>query len=147
MSNRQQLFVPDSVLDTDDLAASVKVLVSENVLVRDGRKLAFFHESFFDYAFARNWLGRNENLVEFLTGAEQELFRRGQVRQVLDHLREQDEERFVEEVEALLIAPSIRYHLKEVVLAVLRGLPDPTPAEWAVVARVLDTRPRSWSSW
>ncbi|BAJ26628.1 MULTISPECIES: ATP-binding protein [Kitasatospora] len=141
MSERQQLFVPDSVLDTDDLAASGRVLVSENVLVRDGRKLAFFHESFFDYAFARDWLRRNDGLVEFLTGAEQELFRRGQLRQVLDHLREQDEERFAEEVEALLTAPGIRYHLKEVVLAVLRGLPDPTAAEWGAVSRVLAGRP------
>ncbi|MFJ5881739.1 hypothetical protein [Kitasatospora cineracea] len=141
MSSRRQLFVPDSVLDPDDLAVSGEVLVSENVLVRDGRKLAFFHESFFDYAFARDWLRRDESLVAFLTGAEQELFRRGQVRQVLDHLRDQDEERFVEEVEALLTAPGIRYHLKEVVLAVLRGLPDPTAAEWGAVARVLNTRP------
>ncbi|MFJ5228790.1 hypothetical protein ACIQBJ_02715 [Kitasatospora sp. NPDC088391] len=141
MSSRQRLFAPVSVLDPDDLSASAKVLVSENVLVRDGDKLAFFHESFFDYAFARDWLRRNESLVEFLTGAEQELFRRGQVRQVLGHLRSQDEERFVEEVEALLTSPDIRYHLKQVALAVLGDLADPTAAEWDAVVRVLEMRP------
>ncbi|MFD9068502.1 NACHT domain-containing protein [Streptomyces lasiicapitis] len=141
MSARQRLSVPLSVLDTDDLSVSRDVLVSEHVCVRDGRQLAFFHESFFDYAFARDWLRRDESLVTFLTGGEQELFRRGQVRQVLDHLRDLDLERFVEEVEALLISPEIRYHLKDVTLAVLRGLEAPTAGEWGAVARVLGTHP------
>ncbi|MEV4926366.1 NACHT domain-containing protein [Streptomyces roseoverticillatus] len=141
MSARQRLYVPYSMLDVDDLAATRDVLVSEHVLVRDGRQLAFYHESFFDYAFAREWLRRDESLVAFLTGGEQELFRRGQVRQVFDHLRDLDPERFAEEVETLLTHPGIRYHLKDVTLAVLRGLEDPTAAEWGAVARVLDTRP------
>ncbi|MEV0258595.1 ATP-binding protein [Streptomyces sp. NPDC050732] len=141
MSARQRLSVPLSVLDADALAESGNVLVSEHVCVRDGRQLAFFHESFFDYAFARDWLRRGETLVAFLTAGEQELFRRGQVRQVLDHLRDQDPERFVEEVQALLTSPEIRYHLKEVVLAVLRDLEAPTAGEWGAVACVLATRP------
>ncbi|MEV7021388.1 hypothetical protein [Kitasatospora sp. NPDC093558] len=141
MSAGQRLSVPHSVLDGDDLVAGGDVLVSEQVLVRDGRQLAFFHESFFDYAFARGWLGREEDLVSFLTGGEQELFRRGQVRQVLDHLRDLDPERFAQEVEALLTGPGIRYHVKDVTLALLRGLESPTAAEWDVIGRVLDTRP------
>ncbi|MGH1552321.1 hypothetical protein ACRAWF_09800 [Streptomyces sp. L7] len=141
MSTRQRLSVPYSVLDTDDLAAGRRALESEHVCVRDGRELAFFHESFFDYAFARDWLRRDESLVSFLTAGEQELFRRGQLRQVLDHLRDLDPERFVAEFEALLTSPEIRHHLKNLTLAVLRGLDAPTAAEWAAVARVLDTRP------
>ncbi len=141
MSARQRLVAPDSVLDADDLVVSADVLVSEHVCVRDGRQLAFFHESFFDYAFARDWLRRDERLVAFLLGGEQELFRRGQTRQVLDHLRDLDPERFTEEVEALLTTPEIRYHLKDVTLAVLRGIQDPAADEWGAVARVLDTRP------
>ncbi|WP_329361974.1 hypothetical protein OG896_02585 [Streptomyces sp. NBC_00669] len=141
MSARQRLSVPYSVLDTDDLAASREILVSEHVCVRDGRKLAFFHESFFDYAFARDWLRRDESLIAFLTSGEQELFRRGQLRQVLDHLRDLDPERFVEEAEQLLTSQEIRYHLKDLTLDVLRGLDAPTASEWGAVMRVLDTRP------
>ncbi|MEE1764524.1 hypothetical protein [Streptomyces sp. SP18BB07] len=141
MSAHQRLSAPYSVLDTDDLAVSRKVLESEHVCVRDGRQLAFFHESFFDYAFARDWLRRDESLVAFLAGGEQELFRRGQLRQVLDHLRELDTDRFAEEIEALLTSPEIRYHLKDLTLAVLRGLDDPTRTEWDAFARVLETRP------
>ncbi|MEV5612401.1 hypothetical protein [Streptomyces sp. NPDC052225] len=141
MSARQRLSVPHTVFDEGDLAVSGDVLVSEHVCVRDGRQLAFFHESFFDYAFARSWIRQGETLTGFLSGGEQELFRRGQVRQVLHHLRELEPERFVEEVEELLTTPEVRYHLKETVLSLLRDLENPTALEWDAVSRVLDTRP------
>jgi hypothetical protein len=53
MSGQQRLYIPGAVLDEDELTVDADVLVSEHVLVRDGQHLAFFHESFFDYAFAR----------------------------------------------------------------------------------------------
>lgn len=91
MSVRQRLAVPVSVLDDRDLAGDADVLASEHVLVRDGQQLAFFHETFFDYVFARRWVGRGQTLVEFLVADEQELFRRAQVRQILTHLRDEDQ--------------------------------------------------------
>ena len=73
MSQRQQLTARISVLDADELATDAEVLASEHVLVQDGRRYAFFHESFFDYAFARLWLDLDQSLVEFLLADEQEL--------------------------------------------------------------------------
>lgn len=141
MSERQRLAVPMTVLDQDDLADDAQVLESEHVLVRDGRQYAFFHEAFFDYAFARRWIERRQTLTEFLLGGEQELFLRGQVRQVLLHLHDDDSDRFIEEAEALLLHPDIRFHIKDVVLATLRALPAPTSAEWGMVKRVIDSGP------
>ncbi|MFD5480741.1 hypothetical protein [Streptomyces hawaiiensis] len=34
-------------------AAKANLLVSEHLLVQDGKEIAFFHEAFFDYSFAR----------------------------------------------------------------------------------------------
>lgn len=141
MSARQRLTVPMTVLDQDDLADDAQVLGSEHILVRDGRNYAFFHESFFDYAFARRWIEQGQTVVEFLIGSEQELFRRGQVRQVLTHLHDDDPGRFIQEAEALLLHPQIRFHVKDVVLALLRALPEPTHDEWAMVKRVIDSAP------
>src|SRR5262249_8401380 len=70
-----------------------------------------------------------------------ELFRRAQVRQVLIHLRADESERFVAEVEGLLGDHAIRFHIKEVVLALLRAVEDPTQPEWQLVERVLEAKP------
>jgi hypothetical protein len=141
MSRTQRLTVSTSCLDDQDLSNDADVLVSEHVLVQEGRRLWFFHESFFDYAFARKWTRRGQTLVQFLTSSEQELFRRAQVRQILTFLREEDPERFITETEALLAEPSIRFHVKDVAIGVLRALPMPTSSEWFMIDRLLNMNP------
>ncbi|WP_436498196.1 hypothetical protein [Actinokineospora sp. HUAS TT18] len=141
ISTRQRLSVSESIFDIGDLSVDADILVSEHVLTRDSDQVAFFHETFFDYVFARGWMAKNESLIDFLAGGEQELFRRAQVRQILNHIREQDPERFTREVESLLTSAKIRFHLKDVVIAILSELADPTSSEWFMIQRVLDTNP------
>lgn len=150
MSTSQSLAIPLAELDEDNLTDDADVLVSEHVLVREGQRLAFFHESFFDYAFARRWIRRGEGLVEFLAAGEQELFRRAQVRQVMAHLRDEDDSRFTHELEAVLLSDEIRFHVKEVVLRLIGSLSEPTTDEWQAVEKILaadtDFEPRVWAS-
>ena len=141
-SERQVLSVPVEILDDGDLIEDAEVLISENVLVSDRGRIAFFHEEFFDYAFARMWVSRKESLVDFLLHDEQALFRRAQVRQILQHLYEREHYRFHAEVEAVLLADNIRFHIKETVLAVLANLVAPTSADAELVLRIASTHPR-----
>lgn len=141
MSERQRLIVRRSVLDQHDLAGDADVLTSEGVLVRDGEQLRFFHQAFFDYAFARQWINDRHSLVEFLCSGEQELFRRSQVQQILIHLRDDEPERYLSEVEAVLTDLAIRFHIKDTVLAYLSSLPDPTTAEWEMMTRLIAAEP------
>ena len=141
-SDRQVLSVPVEMLDDGDLIEDAEVLISENVLVRDRGRIAFFHEEFFDYAFARMWVSREESLVDFLVHDEQALFRRAQVRQILQHLYERDPDRFRVESGALLTSDAIRFHIKETVLAVLANLVAPTSADAELMLRIAATHPR-----
>ena len=147
MSSRQTLSVPDFVLDPDGLANDADVLVSEYILTRDGNRLAFAHEAMFDYAFARAWMTHGVSLIMFFASDTQELFRRGQLRQILTFMRSVEPERFVAEIEALLTSEDIRFHLKDATLGVLGGLSDPTALEAAAVLRIADAvefRGRLW---
>lgn len=140
-SDRQVLSIPLEILDEGDLIEDANLLISEHVLTRDGDRIAFFHESFFDYAFARQWVSRSESLVDFLIRDEQELFRRAQVRQILQHLYELDPDRFHAEAEAVLTADDIRFHIKETVLAVAANLALPTTDDAELMLRVAATHP------
>jgi hypothetical protein len=140
-SDRQVLSIPIELLDEAELVEDANVLVSEHVLARQGARIAFFHEAFFDYAFARQWVSREESLVEFLLRDEQELFRRAQVRQILNHLRDREPERFVDEAGALLASPEVRFHIKEIGLAVLGNLDNPSAEEADLVLRLAATKP------
>ena len=135
MHERQSLFVPESVVDTwpDDVAA----MVSENVLVRENKQVSFFHEGFFDYVFARRFASLPESLSNLLQSDEQHLFRRAQVRQVLMYLRDADPVRYLQNLEELLHRPTIRFHIKQVVLALLSDIPTPREEEWHVVSDMM----------
>lgn len=145
ISERQELAVPISVLGSEDLADDAAILVSEQFLVRDGAKIAFFHEAVFDYAFARQWINRGQSMEVFLTAGEQELFRRGQVRQIMAHLRVVDPSRFIDEVQSLLTSDRVRFHVKDAALSVLANLHAPTTAEAEMLVHVADAAPLSLS--
>ena len=138
MSERESLVAPDYALD--QWPEAVEAMASEAVVqIQDG-EIRFFHESFFDYSFARSFLRTNSDLVRWLESDLQHLFRRSQVRQVLAFLRdrESDRPRYLQTLSALLGHAGIRFHIKKLVLDWLHALPDPTKEEWDIVEGLVD---------
>ena len=129
MSESQQLSVPVDVLD--ELPEEYVVQASsEGVIAVDHHRVAFWHESFFDYCFARTFVRADRSLVSFLVASEQQLFRRAQVRQVLQYLRDADLSRYCRELRTLLLEPRVRWHVKDVAVAVAMSVADPSRQEW-----------------
>ena len=138
MSERESLVAPDYALD--DRLEVIEAMASEAVVqVQDG-EIRFFHESFFDYSFARSFLRTNSDLVRWLESDQQHLFRRSQVRQVLAFLRdrESDRPRYLQALSALLGHSGIRFHIKKLVLDWLHALPDPTKEEWDIAEGLVE---------
>jgi hypothetical protein len=135
-SDSQALSVPVEILDPGDFITDARVLASEQVIAIEDHRVSFFHETFFDFTFARQWLSRQQSMVEFLCAQEQELFRRAQVRQILELLRERDPGRFRAEVEAVLCSAEVRFHIKEIVIAVVANIAAPALEDAELVLRV-----------
>ena len=118
MSRNQSLWAPSDLADEweSDLAA----MVSCNVIVRDRDRLAFFHEVFFDYVFARRYAARRLSVTELLR-TDQDLFRRTQVRQLLAYNRGRGQwDRYLPDLTFLLNDTSVRFHLRSAVLVMAR---------------------------
>ena len=131
MTDRELLFVPESLLD--DHADVTAVLASENILVREGSRVSFFHESFLDYAFARRMEATGDDLATHILSREQSLFVRSQVRQVLLHRRDGAPGDALQDVDAILNGGGIRPHLKAIVISLIGDLDDPTEEEWRLL--------------
>ena len=136
MTTSQQLSVRREVLDgcSQDY---VDQMISEGVITRDGHRIGFGHESFFDYCFARQFVLDSRTLVEFLLQDEQHLFRRAQVRQVLQYLQDDEASRFCAELNGLLENNQIRTHLKDLALAVAANGVKVSTQEWKMWARLI----------
>lgn len=137
-SDNQTLSVPVEILGPGDFIKHARVLASEQVISIDDDRVSFFHETFFDFTFARQWLSRQQSMVEFLGAQEHELFRRAQVRQILELLRERDPDRFRTEVEAVLSSADVRFHIKETVVAVFANVSAPTLEDVELVQRLAE---------
>jgi len=135
MSEEQQLIAPKAIVD--DWPAEVHEMASIGVLAEDGPNLAFFHERFFDYAFARRFVARKDTLRQLLA-RDQFLFRRGQVRQILEYARRTPGKLYRESLDLLLKDKTTRFHLKELVLSWMGTLPDPGETEWEVLRPIIE---------
>lgn len=134
-TREQSLSAP--VIQLDDLASDRAALVSEGVFVQEGTRLSFFHETFFDYAFARRFIAGGKSLPEFLRSGEQHLFLRATVRQILSHERDQDFSAYLDDLHEVLVADNIRFHLKKFIFQWLRDLPNPSLEEWEIVRELI----------
>ena len=114
MNDRQALSVPRGLLPSGD--ADLDRLVSANVLVRQGSRVGYFHEGFFDYVFARRFCETGEPLLELLRSTEQDLFRRSQVRQILAYRRDDDFGAYLKDLSDCLAAPDTRFHIKKLMI-------------------------------
>jgi hypothetical protein len=101
MSERQILSAPREMI-IDEWRETTLAMASESVIVAQGTRFAFFHESFFDYAFVRRYIGRGGSLVDLLEEGDQHLFRRPQVRQFLSYERASGDPNYLLDIEAIL---------------------------------------------
>ncbi len=135
MHQRQTLSAPEAIVD--DWNDDAEAMVSEHVLVfvLDNKRFSFFHEGFFDYAYARRFARDPQSLLDLLASGEQHLFRRAQVRQILLYLRDTDFDRYIADLEEVLSSPGVRFHIKQVIFALLADLAKPKEKEWVVLSR------------
>jgi len=137
MSSKQSQELSVSENTVDDYADDARAMASEHVLAWEGKRIRFFHETFFDYAFARRFAARGYSVLTFLQSGEQHLFQRAQVRQILIHGREADFEQYISDLDTLLKNPDIRFHLKQVIFALLTSLLNPTAEEWRILESLI----------
>ncbi|WP_143063689.1 hypothetical protein [Streptomyces sp. Ag109_O5-10] len=133
MSRNETLTAPTGSLE-DYAQAHVGVLESAGVLVRSSLdRIGFFHETYFDFLFARAFIASGGDVHGFLAESGQHLFRRAQTRQLLEYLLADDNRRqFHRVVIQLLTSQDIRPHLRDVVLTVLQQM-EARAEDWQAV--------------
>ena len=140
MNKSENLFVPEPILADGLRQKAVSAMASENLIVRDGSRVSFFHESFFDYLFARGVAGSGDfNMATYVVNRNQSLFIRSQVRQILLHQREASPQDALRNVNRLLTDERIRPHLKSIVISLLGSLDDPKKEEWETLEPIFDS--------
>ncbi|PRP65867.1 ATP-binding protein [Nonlabens agnitus] len=132
----KQVISIDSLLFEDEYDKEIIYLKSTGI-INQGNKVEFFHQSFFDYAYARNFLKSEKDLVKNLLNRHQGLYVRSKVKQVLNYKRNVDFEDYINDVESLLKHSDIRFHIKLLVMQQLAFQEEPTIEEQDIVEQFI----------
>lgn len=95
---------------------AAEYLKSEGIFLQQGNHVAFFHQTFFEYVYARQLASSGKSLRNSIGKIHQGLFVRNRVKQTLDYLKWKNPSRYIEEINELLISDGIRTHIKTLVL-------------------------------
>lgn len=129
MERSGKLTVPDTAFD--ECQAAMNACCSVGLFVRTGSSIGFPHQSYFDYLVARAAIkesGGDPKSALVWVKEDQSLERRDQLRQMLFLLYEQEPATAMAMCRMLLEDPDVRFHLKHLVLGVLREI-DPIAPE------------------
>lgn len=137
MDTAMRITAPSALLDGNNIGANY--LKSHSIIHEQGRnQIQFFHSSFFDYCYARDFVKRQESLIRSVLEHEQGLFVRPKIKQVMAYLRETDKNRYLKELKEFLTNESLRFHVKLLVINQLAFLEDPEVAEWQIIRRLIE---------
>ncbi len=137
MQNQHQLSAPIGVLDKDMYKQAVVHLLRVNFIRKEMGNYVFFHQTFFDYCYARRFVAEGLSLSEVIFKSSQGLFERSQMLQVLAYLRVSSPQKYMAELNKLLFSGNLRVHLRILLVEWFASLPDPNQDERIIARKLL----------
>lgn len=141
MYERQELSVHIRAFETKYNAELNYLLSSGWLLCTKTGHIQFFHQTLFDYVYARRFVEHGYNLLEVLKAQHQGLFSRAAVKSILTFLREQNPTEYINTIDHLLYdknkdgSDTYRYHLKSLALSNLAYFESPIQEETNLISR------------
>lgn len=133
----QQMFyeqrISVSSLNYDDYYQEIQYLKSERLLKSDGRQLQFFHQSFYDFVFAKCFVETNENLFDYIIEGDQSIHIRSAVKMIISYLRESDPNQYEKSLKQIFFNTEVLFHIKHIILVEVLGQGQPAKEEFELV--------------
>lgn len=120
----------------DEYDDELSLLLSRGILKEEKNKISFFHQTFYDYAFARDFVQKDISLYEYILTTNQDLSIREQFKQIIQFLRGTDEEKYLLELNNLLYSDEIRFHIKLLLVSYLGSLENPSNEEFTFLCQL-----------
>jgi hypothetical protein len=112
-------------------------LNSNQLLIEENKELHFFHQTFYEYCFAKQFVENGGNLENYILENDQSLYVRSVIKMVVEYLREYDIKRYLAILNNILISKNYRFHIKTLLLSSLGTIQNPVTLEKELVLDVI----------
>lgn len=139
MYERQELSMSQREIESSYIS-ELRYLLSNELLLRTSNgRIQFFHQTMFDYVYARRFVENGSDLLEKLSSQHQGLFSRAAVKSILTFLRETNPILYRQNIKCLLYdkdndgVDKYRFHLKSLALSNMTFFDSPKAEELQLI--------------
>lgn len=118
-----------SAFQYEDHSEEIRYLESEQLIKVEDRQLQFFHQSFYDFVFAKQFVEANESLIDYIKNGEQSIHIRSAVKMIISYMRESDPVRYIRTLNDLFFNDEILFHIRHILMVILAGQESPIDEE------------------
>ncbi|MCU0467544.1 MAG: ATP-binding protein [Arcicella sp.] len=129
---KQGLSIPISIFE-DDYPKQLEFLSSEGIITKTGNKIQFFHQTFYDYCYAKMFAKKNKDILEYISENNCSLEIRATLKMVLTFLREENPKDYIQNTSEILSSKNIAFHIKLLVINFLGYVESPSSAEMQLI--------------
>ncbi|TDS13115.1 ATP-binding protein [Sphingobacterium paludis] len=126
-----------SSLKFEDDNSEIKYLVSERLLKSENKQLQFFHQSFYDFVFAKQFVENTQDIVEYIKKSEQSIHIRPALKMIVLYLRDYDETQYEDTIKLIFEDQELLFHIKHVLFSLLISQNDPSKSEIDLVKELI----------
>lgn len=134
MNEIKKIEVP--ILYFEDEVEELNLLFSNGILKQENNKISFFHQTFYDYVFARDFMKKGISLFEYILTTFQDLTIRESFKQIIQFLRGIGDDKYLLELENILYSDKIRFHIKLLLISYLGSVENPTNEEFIFIQKL-----------
>lgn len=99
--------------------------------------IQMFHQSFYDYVYARHFIENSEDVLDYVCRQRQNINIRSSLKMILTFLRDYDCIKYRDTLSEILTDARYRFHIKHLVYAILGSQVNPMPVEFEFVRKIV----------
>lgn len=118
MYKRQILSLSTNLID-EDFSSELSYLKSNEIIHEKDNNIYFFHQTFYDYSFAKQFTEENNSITRYILENEQSLFIRSSLKMIISFYRDQKHSQYISLYNSVLFSSKYRFHLKLLLINLL----------------------------
>lgn len=134
----QQTITVSSANMVEDYPTEFIFLKSKGIVIEEKDKsLRFFHQSFYDYLFAKKFIEEKGSLIKYIKTNKQSLESRSGLKMIISYLSISDRNEYIRITKYILQSNGIRFHIKSLVISLLSNVETPFNDEKQIALKLI----------
>ncbi|STD01292.1 AAA family ATPase [Chryseobacterium carnipullorum] len=128
-----------SLLKYEDHEEEIRYLESQMLISIDNRQLQFFHQTFYDFVFAKQFVENGKSILNYIVEGGQSIHIRAAIKMIMSYLRDFDSEKYLQSLEEIFLNESILFHIKHIIVVAIAEQQNPTEEEYKLIKGIINS--------